>query len=206
VLKIAALVLATAAGVMPAAAPASSSSRTVPTSRTVPKSTTVSSSTAASSPNLASNAAWWERVTVTISGDGKAQSCLYQSSLKPGGEEKCDAGMNDTATSEASSASSKGELTRITFERRFTPGASPQTSALETGDTLLGGQVMALGIDGRGSVKTCKIVAVSGEMRPDYGCSEASAERFDASVRGPRTVERDGYMSIFVYGHSEHMV
>jgi hypothetical protein len=65
---------------------------------------------------------------------------------------------------------------------------------------------MALGIDRHGAVKTCKIVAVSGEMRPDYGCSEASAERFDASVRGPRTVERDGYMTIIVYGHSEHMV
>jgi hypothetical protein len=204
VLKIAALVLATAAGVMPAAA--SSSSRTVPTSRSVPISTTASSSTDASSPSLASNAPWWEKVTVTISGDGKAQSCLYQSSLKPNAEEDCDVGTKAAAGSEASSASSKGELTRITFERRFSPGGLPQKSAMQTGDTLLGGQVMALGIDGRGAVKTCKIVAVSGDMRPDYGCSEASAERFAASVRGPRTAERDGYMTIMVYGHSEHMV
>jgi hypothetical protein len=204
VLKIAALVLATAAGVMPAAAPASSSSRTVPTSTAVPASRVVSSSTATSSSNLASNAAWWEKVTVTISGDGKAQSCLYQSSLKPNDQQDCDVGTREAAV--ASTPSSKGELTRITFERRFSPGAVPQKSAMQTGDTLLGGQVMALGIDGHGAVKTCKIVAVSGEMRPDYGCSEASAERFDASVRGPRTTERDGYMTIIVYGHSEHMV
>jgi hypothetical protein len=143
---------------------------------------------------------------VTISGDGKAQSCLYQSSLKPGSQEACDAGMNEAASSQASSASSKGELTRITFERRFTPGAAPQqTAALQTGDTLLGGQVMALGIGPRGEVKTCKVVAVTGEMQPSYGCSEASAERFNASVRS-RAAERDGYMTIIVYGHSEHMV
>jgi hypothetical protein len=100
---------------------------------------------------------------------------------------------------------SKGEVTRITFERRFTPGAPPTKPALAAGDTLLGGEMMALAIDQHGAVKDCKVVAQSGEMRPQYSCDDATAERFQASVGAPKA-ERDGYMTILVYGHSEHMV
>lgn len=158
-----------------------------------------------SSDTLLSNSPWWEKITVTMSGDGEAQSCLYQSSLKPGAVKSCDVDASPESISDShASPAAKEEYTRITFERRFTPGASPAKSGLQAGDRLIGGQMMALAIDARGAVKGCKIVAVSGEMQPDYGCAEATAERFDAGA--PRGPERDGYMTILVYGHSEHMV
>ena len=101
---------------------------------------------------------------------------------------------------------SKGEVTKITFERRFDPGSAPAKPNLQTGDTLLGGQMMALAIDPRGAVKGCRIVAQSGSMQPAYGCDDAQAERFQAGVGGVQKEERDGFMTILVYGHSEHMV
>ena len=177
--KIAALILATAAGALGATASASTS------------------------PTLVSNAPWWEKITVTLSGDGKPEACRYETSLKAAAED-CD--VASSAASMATKASeSKGEVTRITFERRFTPGAPPTKPALAAGDTLLGGEMMALAIDQHGAVKDCKVVAQSGEMRPQYSCDDATAERFQASVGAPKA-ERDGYMTILVYGHSEHMV
>jgi hypothetical protein len=156
-----------------------------------------------SSDTLLSNSPWWEKITVTMSGDGKAQSCLYESSLKPDAATSCDVDASPASVSD-SSPGAKDEYTKITFERRFTPGAAPAKAGLQAGDTLLGGQMMALAIDPHGAVKGCKIVAKSGDVQPEYGCAEATAERFDASAaRGP---ERDGYMTILVYGHSEHMV
>ena len=103
-----------------------------------------------------------------------------------------------------SSSGTKDEYTRITFERRFSPGTQPDLGKLQAGDTLIGGQIMALAIDARGQVKGCKIVAETGSMRPQYGCDEASAERFQASAA--RAPEREGYMAVLVYGHSEHVV
>ena len=35
---------------------------------------------ATTSPALVSTAPWWEKVTVTIAGDGKPQSCQYEAS------------------------------------------------------------------------------------------------------------------------------
>jgi hypothetical protein len=66
--------------------------------------------------------------------------------------------------------------------------------------------MMALAIDGHGQVKGCKIVAQTGSMRPDYGCDEASAERFQASAGAHPTDTHEAYMTIIVYGHSEHVV
>lgn len=169
--------------------------------------TATASTTTSSTDTLVSSAPWWEKVTVTLGGDGKPQSCLYQSSLKSGGGEDCDIASTQAALATSSDSSSKGEITRITFERRFTPGAAPPKPDLQTGDTLLGGQVMALAIDPRGSVKGCKVVATSGAMQPQYSCDDAQAERFQASVGGAQQkTERDGYMTILVYGHAEHMV
>lgn len=179
---IAALILASAAGAAAAAA-------AVPTS---------------SSDTLLSSSPWWEKVTVTIAGDGKTQGCRYESSLQPNAGKSCDVASSPGDISKSSG--SKEEYTRITFERRFTPGALPTKADLQTGDTLLGGQVMALAIDARGHVNNCKIVAASGDMRPEYGCDEATAERFNASVGGAHAPAREGYMTILVYGHSEHMV
>ena len=179
--KIAALILASAAGALGAAASASTST------------------------TLVSNAPWWEKITVTLSGDGKPEACRYETSLKQTSDD-C-----DVASSEASMVSkasdSKGEVTRITFERRFTPGAPPAKPNLQTGDTLLGGEMMALAIDAKGAVKDCKMVAQSGAMRPQYSCDDATAERFQASYgAGKNSAEREGYMTILVYGHTEHMV
>jgi hypothetical protein len=181
VLKIAALVLASAAGALAASASATSTD------------------------TLVSNSSWWEKVTVTLDGSGNPESCLYQTSLKASSE-SCDVDSNPTSKMTKASASSKNEVTRITFERRFNPGAEPVKPNLQTGDTLLGGQVMALAIDAKGSVKNCKIVAASGAMRPDYGCDDAQAERFQAGFGTGERADRQGYMTIIVYGHSEHMV
>jgi hypothetical protein len=103
------------------------------------------------------------------------------------------------------SSGSKDQYTRITFERRFSPGARPDPG-LPAGDTLLGQQVMALAIGAKGTVEGCKLVSASGDVQPSYGCKEASAERFQASARAARTATRQGYMAILVYGHSEHVV
>lgn len=160
----------------------------------------------AATPNLStlnSTAPWWERVTVTISGDGQPQACKFESSLRPGDAKSCDVVASAGASAKLSGA--KDQYTRITFERRFSPGA--QTAAEPpAGDMLLGQQVMALAIGAKGTVEGCRIVAVSGAMRPDYGCKEASAERFQASARSAGAATREGYMTILVYGHSEHVV
>ena len=180
---ITALILASAAGVATAAATAPSNSSDI----------------------LLAASPWWEKVTVTIAGDGRTQSCQYQSSLQPNAGKSCDVSSNQASIGKSGSGS-KEEYTRITFERRFTPDALPTKGDLQTGDTLLGGQVMALAIDSRGHVNNCRIVAASGDMRPEYGCDEATAERFDASVGAHRPAAREGYMTILVYGHAEHMV
>jgi hypothetical protein len=145
-------------------------------------------------------------VVVTVTDDGQTQSCRYESSLKPEGALDCSV-VRSEAT-KASAGGSKGEYTRITFERRFTPGTTLNAPSPSAGETLLGGRIMALGIDPHGTVKTCKVVSISGSLAPQYGCDEASAERFDASATDPhaQATEREGYMTILVYGHSEHVV
>jgi hypothetical protein len=195
VLKIAALVLASVAGVAAAAAPTATVSRSAS-----------AAASADSSSTLVSAAPWWEKVTVTMDGNGKPEACSYQTSINPAKAEDCDVGSEQAAMATKESAQ-RGELTRITFERRFTPGEAPGKPDLHVGDTLLGGQVMALAIDARGAVKNCKIVAASGAMRPEYGCDDASAEKFQASYGAGKkqAPEREGYMTILVYGHSEHM-
>jgi hypothetical protein len=190
VLKIAALILASAAGAIGAAA-----------SATAP---------APAADTLVSNSPWWEKVTVTLNGDGKPESCRYETSLKPANASECDV-ASSTAAMAGKSAGSKGEFTRITFERRFTPGAEPTKPTLDAADTLLGGQVMALAIDPKGDVKDCQVVATAGAMQPSYSCDDAAAEKFQASLSSggahkTKAPEREGYMTIIVYGHSEHMV
>ena len=153
-------------------------------------------------------APWWERITVTVDGNGDSSGCLYTSSS---GERSNDctvdasAASDDSATGEHS-AVARDQVTRITFERRFTPGALTAADAsLQTGDTLIGREVMALAIDGRGSVKTCKVVSTTGEMTLSYGCAEARAEKFQASMRRGETAERQGFMTVLIYAHPEHV-
>jgi hypothetical protein len=165
----------------------------------------IAASTTSADTALSSTAAWWEKVTVTIDGAGETQSCLYESSVRSD-TKACDVADSADAKSVKSSGS-KGEFTRITFERRFHPGAGlPNADALQPGDKLLGGQLMALAIDAKGAVAGCKVVAKSGDMTTDYGCNEAKAERFEASAAKGAIAPRQGYMTILVYGHAEHVV
>ena len=167
----------------------------------------LASASAHTSPTLNPSASWWERVIVTVSDDGQTQSCRYQSSSRPANNQDCAVvGAQATLSKASSSSGAKDEVTRITFERRFSPSAKPDLAALQPGETLLGGQVMALAIDGAGAVKNCRIVATSGTVTPQYGCDEAATEHFEANARTAVTVAREGYMSILVYGHSEHVV
>jgi len=164
----------------------------------------LASASAQSPATLTSRAPWWEKVTVSVTDDGQTQSCRYESSLQPQAGKDCTvSGAEMTAAK--SSGPPKDEVTRLTFERRFNPRGKPDM-ALQPGETLLGGQMMALAIDGRGAVTGCRIVASSGSVTPQYGCTEAQAERFDTSAASTHAPDREGYMTILVYGHSEHVV
>ena len=163
----------------------------------------LASASAHTAPPLNASAPWWERVTVTVSDDGQTQSCRYQTSFTPDRAQNCSVVGADASMANASSSSgAKDEVTRITFERRFSPSAKPDLAALQPGDVLLSGQVLALAIDARGAVKGCKVVETSGSVAPNYGCSDAATERFTASAAQSRA----GYLSVLVYGHSEHVV
>jgi hypothetical protein len=169
----------------------------------------LASATAQPTATLTSSVPWWERVTVTVSDDGQTHSCRYESSLRPENAKECSV-ASQAAMAKTSSASSgaKDQVTRITFERRFNPGEKPVMAALQPGETLLGSSVMALAIDGHGAVKGCKVVSTAGTLPPQYGCNEASAERFEASATSAHEPiqPREGYMTVIVYGHSEHVV
>lgn len=169
----------------------------------------LASASAHTSPALNSNTPWWERVTVTVSDDGQTQSCRYESSLRPDNGQNCsvvDSGAS-LAKAASSGSSPKDEVTRITFERRFSPTASASLASLQPGETLLGGRTMALAIDGAGTVKNCRVVATTGSVAPQYGCDEATAEHFSASASARSgSSNHEGYLSILVYGHSEHVV
>ena len=156
--------------------------------------------TADITPSLTSAAPWWEKVTYTMSGDGEQQACRYESSLA--GARSCDRESDSNPLKKAASSSGSAYM-KITVERRFTPGSQPDVK-LQPGDTLLGGQVMALAIDEAGSVQSCRVVGASGDVRPAYGCDEAKAERFEAGARQPAEVTQ-AFLTILVYGHEEEL-
>jgi hypothetical protein len=133
-----------------------------------------------SSPALVSSAPWWEKVTITIAGDGKPQSCHYESSMRRDKAQSCE--VEGSGAASAGSSAANDLFTRITFERRFKPGAEPDSGALQAGDQLIGRQVLALAIDAGGAVKGWRVVAASGNITPEYGCVDASGERFEASA------------------------
>ena len=166
------------------------------------------SSTPTPSPALTSTAPWWEKFTFTMTDDGIQQACQYATSLPVTGAPGC-ADDSDSADATMTSAKAGGSAargyTKITIERRFTPAARPEPVMLETGDTLLGEQVLALAIDRSGAVSSCVIVGKSGEMKPPYGCEEARTEKFEASAGVARQL-RHGFMTVLVYGHEEYPV
>jgi len=156
---------------------------------------------------LTSKVPWWEKVTVTMTGDGEPQSCSYESSLKGSDSNACDVKSDATATSASSrsSASSKSELTRITFERQFIPGPTqPGESSMTPGDTLLARQVLAIDIDPAGLVKGCQVVAQSCDLTPEYGCDDAKTEKFEPNSKAAAN-QRQGFMTVLVYGHEEQL-
>ena len=168
---------------------------------------TIATSTAKADTALSSTAPWWEKVTVTIAGDGKSNSCKYETSLVPDASKDCDVvGDAKALGAGAGAATAKAQVTRLTFERRFNPGAMPQDAALETGDTLLGRQVMSLAIDSAGKVSGCRVVATSGDVTPAYSCADARTEHFEASAARTGAEAKVGYMTVLVYGHEEHVV
>lgn len=163
----------------------------------------LAAATASPTPSLASTSPWWERVVYTIGEDGAEQSCLYESSFD-GSARNCD-DVGATGEAPPAAASSAGSYAKITIERRFVPGGDPDRGDLHAGDTLLGGQVMALSIDSAGAVKGCRVVSASGDVRPAYGCDQARAERFQASAARGMANEQQAYLTILVYGHEEYL-
>lgn len=148
---------------------------------------------------------WWEKVTVTMDGDGTPKACEYQSSTKPEAAADCALVGADFGDKQSDAATGKDQYLKLTFERRFSPGATaPAAPPLQTGDTLLGSEMMALAISARGKVTGCKIVASTGDMPPDYSCDDASAEQFADSGKGAAGA-REGFMSVRIYGHSESL-
>lgn len=164
----------------------------------------LAATSADASPALTSAMPWWEKVTYTISDDGEQRSCRYETNIAAASDESCDEQAGVAPMHQASV--STGPYTKITIERRFTPGSRPNPVELETGDTLLGGQVMALAIDGNGAVQSCQVIGASGDMKAPYSCDEAKAERFEASASNPSAQVRYGYMTVLVYGHEEYPV
>jgi hypothetical protein len=158
---------------------------------------------ASATPALTSTSPWWEKFTFTMSGDGSQQSCNYETSLA--GLAPPDCGGDSPAPMRHSASAGSG-YTKITIERRFTPGDPADPLRVQTGDTLLGGQVLALAIDQAGSVRGCQIVKSSGEMTPPYGCDDAKTERFDSSGERATAQVRHGFMTVLVYGHEEYPV
>jgi hypothetical protein len=162
--------------------------------------------TASPSSALASTSPWWEKFTFTFSGDGAQQSCRYQTNLPTAAAaDACDGDDPGSAQQHQAGATTSGAYTKITVERRYNPGTQPEAVKLQTGDTLLGGQIMALAIDGRGAVQSCDVVGKSGEVQAPYGCDDARGEQFQAAAgRSPQL--RHGFITVLVYGHDEYPV
>ena len=157
------------------------------------------------SPVLEASIPWFERISVTIDATGKQQSCTYQFSLSATGAENCDEEMAGTIPS-LKGKGGNGVFSRLTFERRFSPGGKLDSAKLQTGDKLLGQQVMHLTFGSDGEVNGCKVVGTSGDMVPTYGCDEAKAEQFRAKMGASADAPSQAFMTIMVYGHQEQIV
>jgi len=164
----------------------------------------IAAALAASAPApLDASRPWWERITVTVDDKGAEQSCKYESSLSAKGVEVCDDKASGVKERDAQGRS--GLYSKLTFERRFSPGGKLDSGRLQPGDKLLARQVLFLTIVADGSVQSCRVVATSGDMLPDYGCEEARAEKFRAQASGAAEATRQAFMTVLVYGHTEQI-
>ena len=153
-------------------------------------------------PVLETSVPWWERITVTVDDKGKQQSCRYQISLLPSGAKACDEAM--AASVGAGNGGQAGAFSKLTFERRFSPGGQLDGGRLEPGDQLLGRKVLFLTIDASGAIESCHEVAKTGEMAFQYDCDAARKEQF----RAPASAEagaRQAFMTVLAYGHTEQI-
>ena len=147
---------------------------------------------------------WWERISVTVDDKGNQQSCNYQASRLLTGPEACDAEMASTMPA-IRAKGGPGLYSKLTFERRFSPGAKLDSGRLQAGDKLLGQQVMHLTFNANGAIASCKVVGTSGEMIPTYDCDEVKAEQFRAAASPVSAAPRQAFMTILVYGHQEQI-
>lgn len=152
----------------------------------------------ASSQLLPAQAAWWERVDVTLSEDGAARGCEFTASHSRA--QDCDVVSKASMTEAASPANA--QLTKMTIERRFTPGERvPGTVETDIGDALIAASLLELTIDSDGSVAECRMVGQAGDSAPGFGCTDARAERYAPTAGGSH-----GYMTIAISAHREQIV
>lgn len=150
---------------------------------------------------MSASAPWWEKLVLTVGEKGETRACQYETSLEPGKRQPCDVEGADKAATGLPE-----QVTRITFERRFSPAASLADGEVKAGEEMLGKSVLALAIDAEGRVMGCKVVAAGG-MKPDYGCKEAAAEKFEASANNQgKEATRVATLTILVYAHEENHV
>ena len=168
-------------------------------SATAPDPSAATPAPTAESAPLESAVPWWERITVTVDDKGAQQNCRYQISTSPRGAEACDKAT--AASINAIGGGTAGIYTKMTYERRFSPGGKLDSGRLQPGDTLVGRQVMYLTIDPKGSILSCKVVAASGAS-PNYDCDMAKKEQFRAAA-SPAPAARQAFMTVLAYGHTE---
>jgi hypothetical protein len=154
------------------------------------------------SPVLETSVPWWERVTVTVDQEGKQQSCRYEASLSPSGAGACDEEV--AASVQAGARGASGRFSKVTFERRFSPGGQLDSGRLQPGDELLGRQVMHLTFDAAGAIVSCRVVAATGDMAFQYDCDEARKEQFRALASADPSA-RQAFMTVLAYGHTEQI-
>jgi hypothetical protein len=159
--------------------------------------------TAPEAPALNASVPWWDKITMTMDSTGAEKACRYENSLSPALASGCE--TDDSGLPSKSAKTPNGVLTKVTFERRFSPGERPEPGRLQPGDTLIGRQLIHLSIDANGAVKGCKVVDVSGEV-PDYGCKEAQTETFALKTNASASNLQQAFMTILVYGHAEQVV
>jgi hypothetical protein len=164
----------------------------------------LAAATAPTSADTLSTNPWWEKITITYGDDGSHRACDYQTSRSFGSPEACDSETTPVTAAKAS-ISNAGVQTKITFERSFTPGAMPNLRDMAPGDKLIGGLVMMVAIDRNGSVQGCSVVAETGDEKPEYGCEQVRAEKFQASLGGAQDSQL-GTLTVLVYGHKEEVV
>ena len=150
---------------------------------------------------LESAAPWWEKITVTVDDKGTQQSCRYETSAA--GAAAYEPAMAASIGTSAKDGT-RGLFKKVTFERRFTPGAATlDAGKLQPGDMLLGRSVMFLTIDARGAIDSCKVVATSGDSPPDYDCDEVRKEQFKAQASAGSGGRQAAFLTVLAYGHTE---